>query len=266
MIATESWSLRALRNLCAARHDLAERIKHRALQLTGLQRALLMRCASPIDTTPVFQALSELVEMSDEARRRVPVGILDDVDLDWVGREGLFVKVLRARDKHLASPLFGGSVPPTILNLGILEIGQIEWWLEWILEANTKEDAWFADQLWGLFGRHLAREKQDEFVAEFNNPGSKFRRVLQRNVLPYLGDLATDALGDDALSFLLADLNREKSVSSFRGHLLGSAATEQFVSDRLLPLLSDAKPPLSNNLRSVLKQAGSRHGRRYLLE
>jgi hypothetical protein len=38
------------------------------------------------------------------------------------------------------------------------------------------------------------------------------------------------------------------------------------VAERLLPLLPDAKPPLLINLKSVLKRAGSRHGRRYVFE
>jgi hypothetical protein len=33
-----------------------------------------------------------------------------------------------------------------------------------------------------------------------------------------------------------------------------------------LPLLQDAKPPLLENLKSVIKQAGTRHGRRYIFD
>ena len=71
---------------------------------------------------------------------------------------------------------------------------------------------------------------------------------------------------EDAVSFLLADLSREKMRAYFSKHLLGRTATEQFVTERLLPLLADAKQPLLKNLYEVLKEAGSRHGRRYILE
>ena len=70
---------------------------------------------------------------------------------------------------------------------------------------------------------------------------------------------------EDAISFLMADLNRKGSYFHFGEHLLGHIATEQFVNERLLPLLSAIKSPLQENLRSVLKQAGSRHGRRYMV-
>ena len=76
----------------------------------------------------------------------------------------------------------------------------------------------------------------------------------------------TDVFNEDAISFMLADLNREGSTHTFREHLLSSTATEKFVTERLLPLLPDAKPPLLINLKSVLKQAGTRHGRRYVFE
>ena len=81
--------------------------------------------------------------------------------------------------------------------------------------------------------------------------------------VPRFPDLTTDVFNDDAISFLLADLNRKGSAVGLDEHLLGRAATERFVTERLLPLLPDAKPPLSPNLRRILRQAGSRHGRRY---
>ena len=130
--------------------------------------------------------------------------------------------------------------------------------------ASTRDGYWFLDQLGGLFGTHLNREVQDKFVSEFNKSGSKFRPLLLRYVLPYFKEITTEIFSEDTISFLMADLRRGGS-SPFRGHLLGCTATEQFVTKRLLPLLHDAKQPFLNNLHEVLRQAGSRHGRRYVL-
>ena len=80
--------------------------------------------------------------------------------------------------------------------------------------------------------------------------------------LPYFHGLTTEMLSEDAISFLLADLNHEGGASPF-GTVLGAAATEAFISERLLLLLPDAKEPFLSNLRGVLKHAGDRHGRRY---
>ena len=119
--------------------------------------------------------------------------------------------------------------------------------------------------LGALFAEHLITGVQDQFVAEFNKSDSKYRRILFYFVLPYRSDITTDVFSEDAISFILADLNRKDSTSHFRSHLLGSTATEKFVTERLMPLLPDAKPPLLDNLKSVIRKAGSRHGRRYLV-
>jgi len=163
---------------------------------------------------------------------------------------------------ELASTLLGGSCPPDVPNLGNQEIGQIDWWLEWMLEVvSTEKGYWFVNQLGSPFAEHLNGEMQDEFVTEFNKSGSKFRRLLLYMVLPYPSDITTEAFSEDAISFLLADLSREGRISPFERHLLSQAATEQFVTERLLPRLPDAKQPLLQNLREVLRQAGSHHGR-----
>jgi hypothetical protein len=263
----ENWALGALENLCAARPDLAESVKQQASTKIGIEKVALLYCVSPNDPTLVFQALSDLVVMNEEQRRKEPVHILRHIDFEWAGKEELFIQLLRLRDKQLATTLFGGSCPPSVENLGNLEIGSIEWWLDWMLEvAPTGDGKWFVEQLGALFAEHLITGVQDQFVAEFNKSDSKYRRLLFHYVLPYRNDIMTDVFNEDAISFMLADLNRKVSTHPFRGNLLGRTATEKFVTERLLPLLQDAKPPLLENLKSVIKQAGTRHGRRYIFD
>lgn len=266
--AEEQWALDALVNLCAARSDLRDSIQEEALKNSGIKKAALLFCVTPADTDLVFQALGELIGISNENRQQQSVSILHNLEIDWAGNEALLVELLRLRDTQLASVLLGGGIPVEILGLGNLEIGQIGWWLEWITEVDsTPVDMWFLDQLGSLFAGYLERAVQDEFVAEFNKPGSKFRRVLTRYVLSHRDDLTTDEISEDAISFLLADLSREQSgLHSHRRHLLGNIATERFVTERLTPLIRAAKPPLLKNLRLVLRQVGSRHGRRYISE
>ena len=135
------------------------------------------------------------------------------------------------------------------------------------LDLHESSDIqWFVEQLGSLLGGHLTAEKEREFIAEFNRPDSQYRRLLQKYILPYFKGLSTDAFDESAISFLLADLSRQRAVSTYRGHLLGITATEQFTSRYLLPLLPEAKPPFLDNLLEVLDQAGSRHGRRYVID
>ena len=127
-------------------------------------------------------------------------------------------------------------------------------------------DGWFLIQLGGLFGHHLSSDVREEFVSEFNKPRSKFTGVLLHFVIPCLPDLSTDAFSEDSVSLLLADLDCDSGARSFRPHVLGSTATEKFVTERLVPLLSRAKEPGLSKLQAVLRQAGSRHNRRYFVE
>ncbi|MBU1397799.1 MAG: hypothetical protein KKH85_02715, partial [Proteobacteria bacterium] len=85
-----------------------------------------------------------------------------------------------------------------------------------------------------------------------------------RTILLARSDLSVNQLSEDAISFLLADFSNRKFPGDFEGHLLENTATEAFVIERLLPLLSNAEEPLRNNLAKVLQRVGKRHGRRYV--
>ena len=261
--SNKSWALSALNCLCKARPDVAEAVTARSSKVSGLLRAMLLNCASRADVAPVFEALAELAEMSVEKRAREPIHLVEQIELNWAGREALFVQLLRLRDTRLALALIRSlGFFPTI---GELAIGPVDWWLEWFMEEkDTELGYWFHHEMAQLFAKFVNAESRKAFVTEFNRSGSEFRKLLARSILPYWSDLTTDVFSEDAISFLLSDLNQDQSAAGFRGRLLGTTATEKFVIERLLPLFSDAKPPLSENLRKVLTQAGSRHGRRYV--
>jgi hypothetical protein len=261
----ESFGGYVLKDLCAARSDLADWVKHRASKKSGLAKAFLLYFASAINMPAVFDAIGKLTAMNEEERRQEPTHLLNLIDIYWAGKEDLFVQLLRLRDTQLVLSLLGYVIPYWNPSLGSLEIGPIEWWLEWMMEQGDLSGSWFCEHLGGLFADHLKDEARDAFVTEFNKSGSKFRRLLLDFILPFRRDLTTDAFSEDTISFLLADLGQDRGrPTSFLGHLLGVTATEQFVTERLLPLLPDAKSPFLESLQNALRQAGSRHGRRYV--
>lgn len=263
------WGLDALRHLCDARRDLAALVEQSASCKAGIAKAALLHCVTPTNLIPVFDALVQLTTLSEEERNREPLGLLKRIKLDWSGKADLFVELLRVRDEKVAQALLGDAIPANFDNLDTLEVGAIEWWLEWMLEVErTSTDNsgyWFLNQLGALFANQVGKEKRDLFVAEFNKADSKYRKLLLRFLIPYFKDTTTDAFNEDTISFLLADLNRGAPVNPITGHLLGNAATERFIEDRIVPLLPEAQPPLADKLRAILDQAGSRHGRRYVV-
>ena len=264
-----SWAVRALKCLCTARSDLAEIVGARAQTVSGIEKAALLYCADPTNTAPVFEAMAELGAISILQRREQPVHLIKQIELNWEGHEALFLQLLRLRDTRLALALLGdvymrGTIGE--LKIAELEVGEVGWWLEWLTEeaSNGEVGYWFCYQMGWLFGIRLSAGASNALVSEFNNAVSRFRGLLARYVLPHFPDLTTDALSADAISFLLADLHNAKTSAGIGGHLLGNTATELFVTERLLPLIPGAKPPLSKHLREVLRKAGSRHGRRYV--
>ena len=146
-----------------------------------------------------------------------------------------------------------------------LDIGPIYWWLEWLVNQDQNEQWFFHDRLKTLLAMHTKSDTRESFLLEFNNPTSNFREVLSE-ILIRQSDLSIAAFTGNAISYLINDLRTAKIDPFHHGHLLGNIATEQFMAERLLPLQESATPQLLGNLRKVLKQAGLRHGRRYILE
>jgi hypothetical protein len=204
--------------------------------------------------------------MKPEQIGHEPTHLIEDLDINWAGHEGLFAQILRLRDSRLALAIIEHIYKETDCPLGQLEIGSIEWWLDWLTaESDPHTRYWLQERMSWLLTSCVSKETRHSFVIEFNKPGSKYRSLLARSILLRYNDLTTDDFTSDAISFLLADLNRVGSVD-YLGHILGQTATEQFVEERLLPLLPEAKNPLLTNLQRVLRQAGSRHGRRYIFD
>ena len=138
---------------------------------------------------------------------------MGELRINWAGHEALYIQLLRLRDTKLAL----GLVERQFMEwtLGELDIGAIDWWLEWLEEGRGNSGFWLASRMAHLFARGLDAESRHAFVAEFNTRGSRFRRLLANYVLPNFPDLTTDAFSEDAISYLLADLNRSEIVAGY---------------------------------------------------
>lgn len=116
-----------------------------------------------------------------------------------------------------------------------------------------------------MLGEWGTEEVQKCLVQEFNSPASEFRQVLHDYVLPRMTDITIEQFSEDSISYLLAELRCGNNTFP-EDSPLGQLASEKFVNERLPPLLSVPDADLQKGLRVALRAAGSRHGRRYLLD
>jgi hypothetical protein len=258
-----SWGVHALVRLCDARADLADSVVAHARSARGAHRAALQYCVSRGDLTRAFEALSDLAEMSPEQRRAEPLHLLNELELDWSGHESLLIRLLKLRDIEVARPL----LERLYRERGPLELdlGPIDWWIDWLVEraSSDVEGEIFLNRLSVLLARHLSADARRTLVTSFETAEPNVKRALAHSVLLEMSDLTSDDFGEGAFAFLIDDL-RTGTIHSFEGHLLGRIATDAFVVQRLLPLVTSEPCQFQNNLRAVIRDAGQRHGRRYL--
>jgi hypothetical protein len=265
----DNWEIKVLRKICLARIDLCEIVKIRAQKKSGIIKAALLSCIPQFSSTDIFSAIEELLTMTDDELHNLPYGILGKMCLDWSGYEKLFVNLLKLRDPQIATMLLKETVQSFVKRVGIISIGSIDWWLDWVLElsedTSTDNRFWLVYWFAKLFSLHLSESEQEKFVIEFNKPDSKYKYLLLKRILPYM-NVSIDMLNKDTISYILEDLRKVSIVGLFDGHLIANIATETFVSEHLLPLLPNATSPLSENLKLILSIVGQRHGRRYVFE
>ncbi|HKO51347.1 MAG TPA: SIR2 family protein [Polyangiaceae bacterium] len=229
----------------------------------------LVKYARSSNVDFVFEALRSLGSMAKEQRAKEPVQLIQHVSLDWEGRERLLVELLHLREVDIALALLEKltmSVNKDEQRKGkVVEVGPIQWWLDWLGDdspAAGERHFWLCERLPRFLAMYTTK---DAVVDEFNKDGSRHRQVLSSMVLVARSDVTTDDLSEEAISYLLAGLNKPIANDfSWRGHLLGQAATEKFVADRLLPLWERARGKFKRRLTGILRAAGSRHGRRYV--
>lgn len=257
----ESWYLRALQCICKNRPDLAKTTITLSSEKSGLFKAILLYCAEPSRFNLVLAELEKVADMDFNQRRNHPLHLLDHIDIDWTGYEDNFIRILKSRDSKLASSVISQTGDGRCFQSTGLNFGSLEWWLDWIIDSD---DFGFEYSMSRLLSSCLSKENFFSLVAEFNRAGSKYRAVIIDILLHRTNEFTTDDFSADAISFLLADLSRIELKNSWKSHLLGETATDLFVNERLLPLLSEASDPLLTNLRIVIRRASSHHGRRYM--
>jgi len=259
------WILEAVERICEKRPDLSVLVNSRLDRIQSPHRLALSLCVAPKAARQaiIFEVLRNVVTGGGCDVKRLDA--LDIDGLDWKGNEGLILDLLRMRDASVASAVLGNGIPADLAGLGVVDLGDVSWWLDWIQELFNSDEHdlnWVGRQISSFIAGHADKQGIRRILNEFNSASSKYRQILAEQVLSYFHSLTTDDLSEDAIGFSIGNLIGGRS-RSYLGHFLGAAATEAFVLERLLPLFAELDNPQAKRLRAVLDAAGSRHGKRY---
>lgn len=253
----------ALRHVCASRDDLAAYVAGRASSVIQSRRLPILFANVDREPEEFWKELRRLVEESEHGLTSQHIEVFESChDIDWTGHESVFVSLLRLKDGRLAQKLL--ELPPSSLHDLTEHIQPIEWWLQWISEcALVSEQTLLPDRLSGVLVEMTNDEVHRELIDVFNEPECSFREVMSDELMWRIPGLSIEDLSTDAVNYLMTQLHRKTRIS-FRELLLGRLVNEEFVNDKLLPLMSVREQPLRRNLIHVLQQAGERHRRRYV--
>lgn len=262
----DAFSVRLIRSISQSRSDLRATVAALSDGASAYERVAILWCVST-DSAKIFAETERLLDLSDDEFEDQDFGIFPLSDLDWGGREATLVSLLARKNWSLAEAILGGGTPCDVDGLGRLSLGQINPLLDWIADSvgNKEIDIWKCRQLGSLIARHGDESVRIGILKILDAGPTEMRTAVKNCVLPFMIDLSTDHLSENAISLLMSELSQPNIISTYFYNPLGTLATERFVEQRLIPLAQGASKVLARNLAVVLSAAGDQHGRRYLL-
>ncbi len=177
----------------------------RMTELRQLRRQRLRRCA---DNETLFAALEQLLGLDDTTLKHQPFDILPLRELDWRGRETLLVQSLvrdvpRLREVLLNHSMFSQPLARRSIDLTMMQpvIALVEMMFD-------DQKLWWNLYRLGIIVAHLGNEQVQAFCLDALVHGSsRLRLWVKQHYLSQAVNLTSDALDDDMIAALLADLN-----------------------------------------------------------
>ncbi|MEP6355979.1 MAG: SIR2 family protein [Hyphomicrobiales bacterium] len=260
----DGFALLALVDICRHSGTCSHLVEEKAKDYAGLKAALFMYCSCPDRTDAVFDVIENALDGTISLGDELPS--LEGVELDWDGHKDLLLKVLRSKNRRLIEAVLPKGIPTEFANLGDVDFGDILELLDYVESEKPSIDNgfdWFCDQLASFIGCHGDLKTTHRLIAILADDGSKHRTTVSKKILPFCENVTLSDMPESALSYLLSEM-REPNPHGCKGFLIAEVADEDFVQERLLPLLTDVEDLFQCNLREVLEHVGQRHGRRYL--
>lgn len=258
----DEWATELVKVLCGRDKSIAEQVRQLAQKRTGTLQNILSYCASGIEQE-IFSVLEKVAEKSSSRVSTKTLGAVRISELDWTGREALFMTLLNLKNVKITKLILGHAVPVTISGLSQIDMGDPTPWLKWISKLSNPEGWWTQFQICFLLGQSARDKDLELLVSHLGDEDSSYRGMIAKWVLPHASELSIDQLSENAIEYLFSNL-KGKNASEFDNELLGAISTEKFVVDRLLPWSQRQSPACQANVRRLTEDIGRRLGRRFL--
>jgi len=251
----------ALRRVCQMRSDLADYATELSGKHDGIEAIALRFCAGAKDEL-LFQATEQLLQRDDASLKDEPFSIFNLRKLVWRGREELLVKTLSRDIPQLRKALLDEPFRSARLRQGQIGLDLLKPVID--LLETYEEDDWITKSRLGETVAVLGNNEVRDYCLRALVQGPTYlQNWVKRHYIGRAEGLTTDALDDEMVAVLLADLPVPGRIFEHWYNPLANIATDRFVRDRLLPLASGASEPFRENLRIVLSAAGDKLGKRY---
>lgn len=254
----------ALSRVCRIKPDLNVYTADLAGRHGGIEAIALRWCAGA-DNAELLADVERLLSADDEVLNQQPFQIWTIGNLNWRGNEGLFVRCLARAVPKLCKSLLGESSHGLNFTRGTIGLALMMPVVGLVDALAVDHNDWWIMHRLGEVVALLGDADVQKYCLDAMLHGSpRLRMWVKTN---YIGrtDLTTDHLDDDMIAALLADLAVPDRIQEHWHNPLGHIVTDRFVQERLIPLAYGAPASFLRNLKLVLRAAGNRHGKRYLL-
>jgi hypothetical protein len=249
------WAISLARKLIDRNTDWKQEFE--AVHIQGSSARLILSIISAENSSLpriVASALAEIENLDDYSAR-----VLGKLDFWKSAPDSLILTALSTRNPSLAGAVLGQAQGR---KLPLLSIHTLDWWLDWEEECIESEvrPVWWCGYMIGRFINDGTDDIRAMALARFNDTSKKeFERIGRLVFREGASSVSTEQFSETALGRLL----NEGGSFDFSAAVLGVAATEEFVTTVLLPLLKENSSYIW--IHEAVEVAGNRHNRRYFL-
>lgn len=257
----KKWIIRLIKVLCRLCPAIFQTINAKIDSGKGISRLAYLYTAGYKRKKEFIRHFTEMLEQGKLTEDIVEA--FDEIDLHQYG-DFLIEKLIWHMDFPLLTAFLSANTfqcrhiyaIPVLLSIRLIN---------WATTEEINFDSWDMLVIGNFISNHMDKSLEKDLIDYFHTAPTPQKRFLAYYAFKEASGLRLEMFTQYDINFLVEDLRHKQYTEEVfnNGTLLSNIATEAFVEERLLPLLSEDNEILQGNLRLVLHQIGRNLGRRY---